>query len=139
METNKKILLNIGLGLIFLLTSCTAEEGPVFTEIDIIEISYATDIQPIFDNNCIVCHDQTHVTGLDLRDGFSYDLLVGVQTAFYAPNVRISPFSLDDSVLWHKINDDGLFGGIMPQIGGPLSNFEIEKIRAWIEEGALDN
>lgn len=139
MEINKKIVLNIVIGLIFLLTGCVSEEGPVFTEIDIVEISFASDIQPIFNDNCIVCHNQSHITGLDLRSGSSYNLLVDVSTAFYAPNLRISPFSLDDSVLWHKINDDGLFGGIMPQIGGPLSNFEIEKIKAWIEEGALDN
>jgi len=27
----------------------------------------------------------------------------------------------------------------MPQIGSPLTNFQIEQIEAWIEEGALDN
>ena len=47
--------------------------------------------------------------------------------------------SLDNSVLWHKINGDGVFGGIMPPIGVPLSNFDIEKIESWIELGALDN
>jgi hypothetical protein len=64
---------------------------------------------------------------------------VNTISANYAPNLRIEPFSTENSVLWHKINDDGVFGGIMPQIGGPLSNFEIEKIQAWIEFGALNN
>ena len=139
METTKKILYKISISFLFLLSGCVAEEGPVFTEIDIVEISFSADIQPIFDNNCIVCNNETHPTGLDLRSGFSYNLLVNVSSANYAPNLRIEPFSTENSVLWHKINGDGVFGGIMPQIGEPLSNFEIEKIQAWIEEGALND
>ncbi len=139
MGKTKNILQYISLSLFLILASCTADKGPVFTEIDIVDVSFASDIQPIFDNNCIQCHDQTHFTGLNLTAGFSYDLLVNTTSANYAPNLRIEPFSTENSVLWHKINDDGVFGGIMPQIGGPLSNFEIEKIQAWIEFGALDN
>jgi hypothetical protein len=139
MERNKKILEKIIIGLFFLLAACTAEEGPVFTEIDIIDISYSADIQPIFNNNCIVCHNQSHQTGLDLRDGSSYNLLVNIASTNYSPNLRIEPFSTENSVLWHKIKGDGVFGGIMPAIEGPLSNFEIEKIKAWIEFGALNN
>lgn len=135
----KKILGKTTIALFFLFAACTADKGPVFTEIEIIEISYSADIQPIFNNNCIACHDQTHVTGLDLREGESYNLLVNVTSFSYAPNVRIEPFSTENSVLWHKINGDDVFGGIMPAIGGPLSNFEIEKITTWIELGALDN
>ena len=139
MEIIKKILGKISIALFIPLVACTADKGPIFTEIDIVEISYSADIQPIFDNNCIVCHDQTHITGLDLRSGMSYNLLVNVTSFSYAPNLRIEPLSTENSVLWHKINGDDVFGGIMPPIGAPLSNFEIEKIRSWIELGALDN
>ena len=127
------------IGLILIFGGCAAEEGPVFTEIEIDEISFSNDIQPIFTTNCIMCHNESHSTGLNLQEGFSYNLLVNTSSANYSPNLRIAPFSLENSVLWHKINDDGVFGGIMPQIGGPLSNFEIEKITAWIELGALNN
>lgn len=139
MEKNKYSYIILGLYFLFSMNSCTADKGPVFTEIDIIDISFSGDIQPIFNNNCIVCHDQTHQTGLNLTSGFSYDLLVNQSSTNYSPNLRIEPFSTENSVLWHKINDDGVFGGIMPQIGGPLSNFEIEQIQAWIELGALNN
>ena len=139
MERTKNIFGKILAGLFFLLAACTADKGPVFTEIDLVDISFSAEIQPIFTNNCIGCHNDSHPTGLDLRDGMSYNLLVNVSSANYAPNLRIAPLSTENSVLWHKINGDNVFGGIMPAIGGPLSNFEIEKIRTWIESGALDN
>lgn len=139
METNNKIATRVIVGLFFLLAACTSEEGPVFTEIEIPDVSFSTDIQPIFNERCIVCHNETHSTGLDLQEGASHNLLVNVTTAGYAPNVRIAPGSTENSVLWHKIIDDGTFGGQMPAIGPLLSNFQMEKIEAWIEQGALDN
>ena len=121
------------------LTSCVAEEGPIIVETDeTLEVSFSNDIQPIFTNNCIQCHNDNHPTGLDLREGMSYNLLVNVSTTNYAPNLRIEPFSLENSVLWHKINNDGMFGGQMPPTQ-MLSNFEIQKIEAWIELGALND
>ncbi len=138
MEAINKIASIIIFAVLFVCTACVSEEGPVFTEIPTIDVSYSADIQPIFNNNCIVCHDQTHETGLDLRTNESYNLLVNVVSTNYAPNVRIEPFSLENSVLWHKIVGDDIFGNQMP-LGGSLSNFEIEKIESWIELGALNN
>ncbi|NNE15494.1 MAG: hypothetical protein HKN51_10995 [Saprospiraceae bacterium] len=126
-------------GIFVFLCSCEAEEGPFVTELETIDVSYATDIQPIFTNRCIQCHDQNHPTGLDLREGNSYDLLVNITSSNYAPNLRIEPLSLENSVLWHKVIGDGVFGQQMPPVGDPLSNFDIEKIESWIELGAPDN
>ncbi len=123
------------------LMSCVAEEGPIIVESEEdppLDVSFSNDIQPIFSNNCIQCHDESHPTGLNLQEGFSYNLLVDVSSANYSPNLRIAPFSTDDSVLWHKINDDGVFGGGMPP-NGSLSNFEKQKIEEWILQGAQDN
>lgn len=139
METNKKAIQVALVGLLLLLTACDSEEGPFITEIDTLDVSFSADIQPIFNNNCIMCHNQSHITGLDLREGNSYNLLVNVTTFSYAPNVRIMPLSLENSVLWHKIKGDDVFGARMPAIGDPLSNFEIEKIESWIELGALND
>lgn len=126
--------------IFLLLTSCTAEEGPIFIETDEpFEVSFSADIQPIFTNNCIQCHDQSHPTGLDLREGMSYNLLVNATSTNYAPNPRIEPSSTENSVLWHKIINDGVFGQQMPPIGDGLSNFEIQKIEEWILQGALND
>ncbi|NNK73681.1 MAG: hypothetical protein HKO94_10865 [Flavobacteriaceae bacterium] len=123
------------------LMSCVAEEGPIIVETEDEEpltVSFAADIQPIFTNNCIQCHDETHPTGLNLQEGSSYNLLVNVSSNNYSPNLRIEPFSTENSVLWHKINNDGVFGGGMPP-NGSLSNFEKQKIEEWILQGAQDN
>lgn len=111
METIKKISGRALAGIFFLLAACVLEEGPVFTEIEVTDVSFATDIQPIFNERCIDCHNETHPTGLDLQDGISYSRLVKVTSANYPPNVRIEPLSKENSVLWHKIIDDGVFGG----------------------------
>lgn len=139
METNKQLIVVIGIVTSFLFTSCDSEEGPFVTALETFEVSFSEDIQPIFTNNCIQCHDQNHQTGLDLREGNSYDLLVNVSSTNYAPNLRIEPLSLENSVLWNKIIDSGVFGQQMPPIGEPVSNFDIEKIESWIELGALNN
>ncbi|MBT8259518.1 MAG: hypothetical protein KJO49_13650 [Bacteroidia bacterium] len=134
-----KLIMLLTLGGLML--SCVAEEGPILIELEEeepISISFASDIQPIFSNNCVQCHDETHPTGLNLQEGFSYDLLVNVSSNNYSPNLRIEPFSPENSVLWHKINDDGVFGGGMPP-NGSLSNFEKQKIEEWILQGAQDN
>lgn len=138
-KINNKIVIVLLIGFFNLITSCDAEEGPFVTEIDTINVSFADDIQPIFTAKCIQCHDQNHSTGLDLREGNSYNLLVNVSSTNYAPNLRIEPLSLENSVLWNKITDSGVFGQQMPPIGEPVSNFDIEKIASWIELGALDN
>jgi len=139
MEINKKIVKAVFVGSFLFLTACDNEEGPFITEIGTIDVSFSEDIQPIFNNNCIICHNEFHEAGLDLQEGRSYNLLVNVTAFSYAPNVRIAPFSLENSVLWHKIKGDDVFGGRMPAIGDALSNFEIEKIESWIELGALNN
>lgn len=139
METIKKVLHLVLFGSFLLLTACVSEEGPFITDTGTFDVSFAADIQPIFNNNCIICHNETHESGLDLQEGRSYNLLVNVTTFSYAPNVRIMPLSLENSVLWHKIKGDEVFGGRMPAIGDALSNFEIEKIESWIELGALNN
>ena len=138
-KINNKIVFVVCIGLFSFLTSCDSEEGPFVTELGTIDVSFATDIQPIFTNRCIQCHDQNHSTGLDLREGNSYNLLVNVSSANYAPNLRIVPLSIENSVLWNKITDSGVFGPQMPLIGEPLSNFDIEKIKSWIELGAQNN
>lgn len=130
------------LALISLLSACTEDEGPVTDESQsnqITNVSYSADIQPIFTARCVACHDEFHPTGLNLKPATSYGLLVNVVTKSYSPKVRIKPFSKEESVLLHKIKDDGLFGGKMPRIGDPLTSFEIKKIEKWIELGALNN
>ncbi len=139
MERNKKRGKYFCIIILLLFLACDKGEGPFLTDIETFEVSFSEDIQPIFTDRCIQCHDQNHQTGLDLREGNSYNLLVNISSINYAPNLRIKPLSLENSVLWNKITDSGVFGQQMPPIGEPVSNFDIEKIESWIELGALND
>ncbi|MFQ6615922.1 MAG: choice-of-anchor D domain-containing protein [Fidelibacterota bacterium] len=105
-------------------------------------VSFSQDVQPIFTTNCALtgCHVSDHETGLDLREGQSYALLVNVTSAGYAPTLRVKPFDPEDSVLWHKVaGTGGQWGDRMPLGEGPLAEQDTTSIRTWIEEGAQEN
>ncbi|HEX5131177.1 MAG TPA: choice-of-anchor D domain-containing protein [Candidatus Krumholzibacteria bacterium] len=104
-------------------------------------VSFAADIKPIFLNRCEVCHNRFGQAGLDLRSSFSHASLVGVTSSGYAPALRVKPGNPDLSVLYHKVAGDGQFGQRMPPVGQGVAvpPAELEKIRIWITEGALNN
>lgn len=101
-------------------------------------VSFSADVQPIFDARCVVCHDSDGPSGMTLLSGVSHGELVGVTATGYAA-LRIAPGEPESSVLYNKITDSGLYGGIMPAAGPALTAEQIAVIAAWIEEGALDN
>ena len=83
----------------------------------------------IFTPTCVRCHGGSDPeAGLNLSDGQSHGNLVNV-AASTEPGVRVIPFDPDNSVLVTFL-DDG-------HRNRPLS--ERLQIRAWIEDGALDN
>lgn len=126
---------------VFLTISCTKDIGPYEPEVVLTTVSFSTDIQPIFDTNCISCHNTANnqfYAYLDLSNGVSYADLVNVTSNGYAPNKRVVTGDAAASVLWGKVNNSLAFGSNMP-LGGELSSAEKELIRVWINEGALDN
>jgi len=100
-------------------------------------ISFSNQIQPIFDNNhCIHCHPGNG--GLDLTANFSYNQLVNIAAqGICAPSKRVKPNDADQSVLYLKVSGTTC-GTRMPQ-GEILTTGEIDLIRDWIIEGALNN
>ena len=102
------------------------------------QLSFASDVQPIFDARCgPACHGANGNGGLDLRPGQSHASLVGVTSPTYqAP--RIEAGDPAGSVLFNKITDTGVYGPLMPAGGPALSADRIAVIRAWIEAGAPD-
>jgi hypothetical protein len=107
-------------------------------------LSYASDIQPIWDASCqgTVCHDPagTLGNGLDLS-GNAYDRLVGVG-AVGANRPLVDPSEPDNSYLLNKL--DGSFadpdvnggGGQMPLLMPALDDGTIDTVRSWIAQGA---
>lgn len=96
------------------------------------EISFSADIQPIFNKNCTSCHGTNG--GVDLR---TYNALMN-SVGFSYGNKVVVPRKPDESGLVDKIEPNPQFGARMPSETG-LSGDEIQTIRAWILEGALNN
>jgi hypothetical protein len=112
--------------LVFLTIACTndnkedliSEEPTNCFEAD---LSYQVDINPILSANCASsgCHDGPNaIGGLDLNT--------------FASSSQIA----NNGDLIGRI--EGTTGNIMPQ-SGPLGSCEIEKIKAWVADGALNN
>jgi hypothetical protein len=100
-------------------------------------ISFQQDVQPILDANCISCHVAPHGTGY-LETGLSLasygDLMKGT---FYGPVIvagdsRHSIFNM----LVEGRADPSMR---MPHNRSALVTQEIETLRLWVEQGALDN
>ena len=100
-------------------------------------VSYAMEVQPIWNANCIGCHGDGGNAGLDLRMPDSRGNLVDVASTNWTGQ-RVVAGEPDLSVLYLKIDGAGGVGGRMP-LGGMLASDEIETVRLWIAEGALDN
>ena len=103
------------------------------------------DVQPIFTANCALsgCHAGANsILGQNLSVGQTFQSIVGV-SSIQSSFPRVKPFRPDSSYLVHKVQGTHLSvggsGGRMPLIGGPLTQAEIDAIRAWITDGAQDN
>ena len=88
-------------------------------------IDYTSQIQPIFDANCTVCHGDAG--GLNLT---SYDnLMLGGNSGDV-----IIPGDYSYSILWAYVS-----AGDMPPGENDLTDIEIDLIAQWISEGAQAN
>jgi mono/diheme cytochrome c family protein len=100
-------------------------------------VSFADDVQPIFDTNCVGCHGDGGNAGLDLRSGPSYTNLVQIPATESALN-RVERDEPLQSWLYLKMTGQQNVGTEMPP-GGPLDATVTDVVRTWIEEGAQDN
>lgn len=116
--------------LLLSLTGCYYNEVVDQTQLPPVndEISYALDIQPIFNDNCVVCHDGT--LDPDLTEGNSYTFLTVTD-----PDMVVAG-DADGSELYQRMN--GIGGGVMPP-SGALSAANINLVKTWINQGALNN
>lgn len=128
-QLKSKTRVGIGAAIIVagMAASCTkqneetlkAQQGTVTC--DTTGMQYKADVLPILQANCYRCHGNGIVTGGINLDGYA--------------NLHV------------QLTNGNLIGGIthaagytpMPFDGGKLSDCEIAKIQAWINEGAPDN
>ena len=100
-------------------------------------VSFAADVQPIFDASCVGCHGVGGNGGLDLRQGASHANLVGA-AATGSSLLRVQPGDPAASWLYLKLTGAQDAGTEMPP-GSPLPAAQIDHVRVWIEEGAREN
>ncbi len=85
------------------------------------DMSFAADILPIIQNNCYACHDAaSNFGGIDLEGHQKLKVLI------------------ENNSLLGVIKHQAGFSP-MPKNKAKLLDCEIEKIEAWIAQGALDN
>jgi hypothetical protein len=88
---------------------------------DTANMKYAANVLPILSASCYGCHANGNASG-----GVALGTYAGVKA------------QVDNGNLLHVINHDPGYPA-MPQGGSKLSDCNINKIRSWINHGALNN
>lgn len=88
--------------------------------------------------SCSPCHIGQTFANLNLSSGQSFDNIVNVPSLQKPDIMRIQPYQPDNSYLYMKVvGTEGIDGDSMPA-GGQLSNDQVDILRQWIVEGALN-
>jgi hypothetical protein len=127
-------------GAWFTLTACFGCPLPFDTTSSTFDEIQAT----IFTPSCatVNCHGQPTGAPMSLVRGEAYADLVGKFSEGLPYMRRVKAFSLEDSFLWHKINDTAKdlpgveFPASMPFVGPLLNDEQLGLIRLWITNGA---
>jgi mono/diheme cytochrome c family protein len=104
--------------------------------------SFSGKIQPIFDANCVACHQTAGASGgLNLEQGLAYRSIVARKSgtsalAYVAPGMPQASYLLRKLEGTHA--QAGGSGEQMPPTG-PLDRASIALIQSWIERGANNN
>lgn len=118
--------------LLLLAVACDDTTFPAAGGDAIVGDSY-TDVVQIFDGNCMPCHSAATATaGLDLETD-PCSAIVDVPSSQGDPYVV--PSDSGASVLWNRVADTGVHGGVMPP-AGQMRQENVDTIAAWVDGGA---
>ena len=119
-----KIVMIIGVST--LLTSCYYDTFPEDDGTVPEDVSYSMDIQPLWDADCVSCHNGAVPPNLE-ADVSHAELLNGFVVAG----------NPDESVLYHSLLGTNGVSLMPPNAKWPDS--QINLVKGWIEQGAKDN
>ncbi|MCZ6655472.1 MAG: cytochrome c [Planctomycetota bacterium] len=106
-------------------------------------VTFVADIQPILNERCINCHAPggfAQMVGIpwDFREDAAFDDLVNRVSSQDADFTLVVPGDPDSSLMFLKIScESPPVGEMMPLGGPPLTDGEVQLIRAWVEQGAV--
>ncbi len=108
-------------------------------------VSFANDVLPILEANCVDCHDiaaeGVATSGLNLRDydgvmqGTRVGLVVAPNSSESSALYLVIAHQTDPQIQMPKHHHDTLAEGTDPS----LTENEIKTFQNWIDQGALDN
>jgi len=93
-------------------------------------VDFVRDVQPIFENKCLECHNPNKIKGKLLMDSAAA-LLKGGDTG---PGLVVG--KPEDSEIVKRVVLPADHDDIMPPKGGPLTAKETDVLKRWIAEGA---
>ncbi len=132
--------LTVVVGSVILAGAACAGDGTGLPLANGVEVTLSSDVQPILSNNCIFsgCHAGTSPQeGMTLSSGQTFGNVVNVASRQLPTMNRVTPNQPDNSYLVHKVQgthlDEGGSGERMPEGRAPLSQADIDLIRAWIQ------
>lgn len=96
------------------------------------DVSFMSEVQPILNRSCVGCHSSGSL------NFSSYTSIINSVGNNYGSNIIVAG-DADASGLVDVIEENPKFVERMPTSGNYLSGNEIQTIRAWINEGALNN
>jgi len=108
-----------------------ANFNPVFSEIQ----------AAVFTPSCATanCHSGgLPAAGLNLEAANSFTQMIGIASTQDAGVQRVNPGNPNASYLITKLEGPGASGGVMPPVGA-LAQVDIDTIRQWITDGAIDD
>jgi len=91
-------------------------------------VSFAKDVMPIFQNNCINCHG-----GEQMKAGLDLSTYAGLEAGSFNGPVIVVGNSTGSFLVQQVVN------GKMPKRGSKLTAEQIQVISNWIDAGALNN
>ena len=104
--------------------------------------SFSDCVQPVFDFYCTSsCHNTgSPSSGLILISGMSYNQLYNIDSEYNSNYKRVIPYEPENSLLYISMSDAGNDVNLqMPLNGQTVPSEQIEYIRKWIEQGAMNN
>ncbi len=95
------------------------------------KIDFEKDIKPIFEQNCITCHNPNSKKS-------DFDMTTKASVMSTAEDLALVASKPEESGIFILMNLPEDDDDVMPpsKQGGPLANVTVEKVRQWIAEGA---
>lgn len=130
----KKILtLLIIIGVSLTLESCYYDKyQPIVVDPTALDVSFATDIQPVLDVYCVSCHPAL-VPTVDFTAANSYETMADL-----IAEGGVVPGDAGGSELIEMLNGTSPDGNTMPP-GSIMSAVNIALFESWINQGAKNN